>query len=504
MTGILITSPVAAPRAIERLAALAARAEGLMAVVDHPGVAEKLQIALAAAEANLDVIIDIDPGIARTGVASAEAAVALAKIIAASPNLEYRGVQFYCGSQQHIESYADRRAAIVERTAYLQSVIAALADAGFAPAIVTGSGTGTHRIDLDLGVFTELQAGSYVFMDKQYLDCDLTGEGGDPPFEVSLSVDARVVSANHSGLVTIDAGYKSLSTDGGVAVVQRGAPETAFFAFMGDEHAALIAPDIGDAARPGRSGQPDRAALRPDGESLRQLSCGSGRYADRHLAGQRARPGAMIAAARAPLAKRPPQQDRAHLTRGRLLDVAGELLAEVGIERISTNMIAARAGLTPPALYRYFGDKYAVLEALGRRLMERQNAVLEAWLARHAPGGIAAMADHIGDLLTQNAAVTRAEPGAVWILRALHASPQLVHVRLESHRHVTDRLTDACAPYLAGIDREKLWSRLRLAVELGFAADEMLYEEDRISADAALADVAAMLRFAMLDLTESA
>lgn len=196
----------------------------------------------------------------------------------------------------------------------------------------------------------------------------------------------------------------------------------------------------------------------------------------------------------------PPRQDRAHLTRARLLDVAGELLAEVGIERISTNMIAARAGLTPPALYRYFSDKYAVLEALGRRLMERQNAVLEAWLARHAPAGIAAMADHIGDLLAENAAVTRAEPGAVWILRALHASPRLVHVRLESHRHVTDRLADACAAHLAAPDRQPLWSRLRLAVELGFAADEMLYEEDRVARAAVLADVAAMLRFALLDL----
>jgi D-serine deaminase-like pyridoxal phosphate-dependent protein len=129
-------------------------------------------------------------------------------------------------------------------------VIAALADAGFAPDIVTGSGTGTHRIDLDLGVFTELQAGSYVFMDKQYNDCDLTGDGG-APFETALGVDARVVSANHSGLVTIDAGFKSLSTDGGVAVVRRGAPETAFFAFMGDEHAALIAPGIGEQLAPG-------------------------------------------------------------------------------------------------------------------------------------------------------------------------------------------------------------------------------------------------------------
>ncbi len=250
VTGILITSPVAAPAAIERLAKLAVTDDGLMAVVDHPGVAARIDAALAAAEARLDVIIDIDPGIARTGVASPEAAVTLAKTIAAAPSLEYRGVQFYCGSQQHIESYADRRAAIVERTAYLQEVIAALADAGFSPSIVTGSGTGTHRIDLDLGVFTELQAGSYVFMDKQYLDCDIA-DGAAPPFEVSLSVDARVVSANHTGLVTIDAGYKSLSTDGGVAVVQRGAPETAFFAFMGDEHAALIAPEIGTQLAPG-------------------------------------------------------------------------------------------------------------------------------------------------------------------------------------------------------------------------------------------------------------
>ena len=200
-------------------------------------------------------------------------------------------------------------------------------------------------------------------------------------------------------------------------------------------------------------------------------------------------------------ARHPPKQDRARQTQGRLLDVAGALLAEVGIERISTNMIAARAGLTPPALYRYFGDKYAVIEALGRRLMERQNAVLERWIARHAPAGIAGMADHIGDLLTENAAVTRAEPGAVWILRALHASPQLVHVRLESHRHVTDRLTDACAPQLPGSDRKILWSRLRIAVELGFAADEMLYEEDRVSAETILAQVAATLRSALLDLT---
>ena len=248
--GLLITSPVAAPAAIERLAALAGRSPGLMAVVDHPDVAQTINRALAAADTMLDVIIDIDPGIRRTGVASAEHAVALARLIATAPQLRYRGVQFYCGAQQHIASFADRRAAIEERTRYLQDVIASLTAEGFAPEIITGSGTGTHRIDLSLGVFTELQAGSYVFMDTQYLDCDLA-DGPSSPFETALGVDARVVSANHSALVTIDAGFKSLSTDGGVAVVRRGAPPDACFVFMGDEHAVLIAPGIGVDLKPG-------------------------------------------------------------------------------------------------------------------------------------------------------------------------------------------------------------------------------------------------------------
>ncbi|MEG3089101.1 DSD1 family PLP-dependent enzyme [Sphingomonas sp. PB4P5] len=250
ISGLLITSPVAAPAAIVRLAALAGRSPGLMAAVDNPDVVARLQQALAEAGTSLDVVIDVDPGIRRTGVASPQAAVELAEAIGVADNITLRGVQYYCGIQQHVEDYAARHAAIVERTAYLRSVIDALTVAGFAPDIVTGSGTGTHHIDLELGLFTELQAGSYVFMDKQYLDCDLTG-GGVTPFEPSLAVDARVVSANHDGLVTIDAGFKSLSTDGGAAQVSAGAAAATMFMFMGDEHAALIAPGIGNALRPG-------------------------------------------------------------------------------------------------------------------------------------------------------------------------------------------------------------------------------------------------------------
>lgn len=242
ITGLHLTSPVVTAPAIARLAALAERSEGLKVVVDNPANAERLAHAIAPDAKPLDVIIDIDPGIRRTGVASADDAVALAQAMARHPTLRYRGVQFYCGSQQHIESYAERRAAIEDRTGYLRTLIDALAQAGFAPDIVTGSGTGTHRIDLDLGVFTELQVGSYVFMDRQYNDCDLTGTG-DAPFETSLFIDARVISANGAGIATIDAGFKAMATDGGPPVIVDGAGGDAKFIFMGDEHGAVIGPD---------------------------------------------------------------------------------------------------------------------------------------------------------------------------------------------------------------------------------------------------------------------
>lgn len=189
-----------------------------------------------------------------------------------------------------------------------------------------------------------------------------------------------------------------------------------------------------------------------------------------------------------------PRQGRAVATRERLLDVAGSLLGEVGVERISTNLICARAGMTPPALYRYFKDKYAVLEALGQRLMDRQNAVLFDWLDRHAPGGLESLATGLESLLRATADVTASEPGAIWILRALRAVPQLAHVRIASHRLVTDRMAAVYAPLLSDMAPEVLWRRLRLGVELGFATDEMLNEETLTPRDDLLRDAAAVLR----------
>lgn len=239
INAILITSPVVTPQAITRLAALHERIGDLRVVADNSENVAALAAAMKDASRPLPVVVDIDPGIRRTGVSSAEAAVTLAKQIAAAPSLRFAGVQFYCGAQQHIEKYEERRAAIEERTAYLSSVVAALEAAGLKPEVVTGGGTGTHHIDAALGVLTEWQTGSYVFMDKQYVDCDLTG--GAAPFENALFIDAHVISANAPGMGTLDAGFKALSTDGGSPQIADGAPKDAAFFFMGDEHSALIA-----------------------------------------------------------------------------------------------------------------------------------------------------------------------------------------------------------------------------------------------------------------------
>lgn len=235
---ILITSPVVSEPAIKRLVQLNARMADLEVAVDNPDNARALAAAVESGK-RLKVLIDVDPGIRRTGVASAEAAVALAQVIGALPALELIGVQYYCGRQQHIENYAERRTDIIDRTDYLRGVIAALTEAGFAPGIISGGGTGTHRIDVELGLLNELQTGSYIFMDRQYNDCDISGEG-TPGFATSLLIDARVVSANTPGLGTIDAGFKAMATDGGPPTVLSGAPAGAAFHFMGDEHGLVL------------------------------------------------------------------------------------------------------------------------------------------------------------------------------------------------------------------------------------------------------------------------
>jgi D-serine deaminase-like pyridoxal phosphate-dependent protein len=236
---ILITSPVVSRPAIDRLIELNNSLVRVSVVVDHPENAAALAAAVTGLP--LNVLVDIDPGMHRTGVASAEAALELVRCIRGHARLRYRGVQMYCGVEQHIASFADREAVLRERMRYLQSVIALLSSHQAAPEIITGAGTGTHRIDAALGLLTEWQVGSYIFMDRQYAECDLTGDRS-APFEYALFVEARVVSCNTPGMATIDAGFKALATDGGPPAIVSGAPPGTVYRFMGDEHGAIVDP----------------------------------------------------------------------------------------------------------------------------------------------------------------------------------------------------------------------------------------------------------------------
>jgi len=235
---ILLTSPTASSDKFGRIGALVAREIDMAVVADHPSALPGLAEALPPGR-QLRVLIDIDPGAGRTGVATPADAVALARAVAADARLIYGGIQFYCGSEQHIAALAARRDAIAICNAKLAETIAALTAAGLAPPVVTGGGTGTHAIDAEAGLLTELQCGSYVFMDQDYGACEL---GGAAPFEQALTLHATVVSANHPGFVTLDAGTKAIATDAGEPRALGDTFADTVYRFKGDEFGRLDLP----------------------------------------------------------------------------------------------------------------------------------------------------------------------------------------------------------------------------------------------------------------------
>jgi AcrR family transcriptional regulator len=188
-----------------------------------------------------------------------------------------------------------------------------------------------------------------------------------------------------------------------------------------------------------------------------------------------------------------PAQKRAAETYELLLDAAAKTLAELGIERLSTNLVAERAGVTPPALYRYFPNKYALLSELGKRLMQRQNECIGRWISPEVlAGGATALEAALAGLLLDTYNVTREAEGGVWIMRALRAVPALQEVRLGSHAEVTAAQVRLLAKALPGVKRSELVLVNRIVVELIYAAVEMLFDE-KLDAKAVARIVAGML-----------
>jgi 3-hydroxy-D-aspartate aldolase len=227
-------------------AALLAGGADVTVVADHPANVAALDAAAATAGRRLPVIVDFDVGQHRTGTASEPDAVALAQRIAASAHLVYAGLQAYYGHLQQIPATADREAAAAAQQARVRSLRQALAAAGLPPAIITGGGTGTAFADLPAKVFTELQPGSYLFLDSCYGAIPLAADGG-APFRPSLFVQASIVSVNQPGLAVCNAGLKSFATDSGKPRPVSGTPSGATYRFMGDEHGGIELPAGADA-----------------------------------------------------------------------------------------------------------------------------------------------------------------------------------------------------------------------------------------------------------------
>ena len=238
VAAILVTSPIAGAAQAERAARLAQDVADFRIVIDHPDGAAELG---AAAQGPIQVLIDVDPGMGRTGVHDAAQAVEVARAIAAQSNLKLLGVQCYGGHWQHMEGANARAAAVADGMAYLSSVIAALRQAGANIQVVTGGGTGTFEADAAQGVLTEVQPGSFAFMDREYRDALKADPDG--AFEQALAIAATVISANHPKWVTVDAGLKAFATDGPAPIALTPKFEGSTYRFFGDEHGLLMRPE---------------------------------------------------------------------------------------------------------------------------------------------------------------------------------------------------------------------------------------------------------------------
>jgi 3-hydroxy-D-aspartate aldolase len=206
--GILLTSPLADPLKIARLAAT-----GAMAVVDH---VQQVEWYASAASRPMDLLIDLDVGDHRTGAGSPAQALEIACAIGRSANLRLRGLQAYSVSGSHGADRAERKHISQAAFQTAAAVRDLLANEGFSTEILTGGSTGTWDVDLELPDVTELQVGSYVMMDLAYRRIGID-------FERAMTILATVVSANHESFVTVDAGFKAFSTDRGYG------PEPAHF-----------------------------------------------------------------------------------------------------------------------------------------------------------------------------------------------------------------------------------------------------------------------------------
>lgn len=249
---IYISNEVIAPAKLQRLAQAVRDlpTKFSIAVDSLSGVlllGSALHTAGVEAHASLDVFVEIDVGQGRCGVTPGAPAVALVQAIAAHPVLRFAGLQAYHGGAQHRRTAAERAEAMAASTRAVQATREALQANGFHAPLITGAGTGTFSLEASSGVWGELQAGSYLFMDADYAGNEATPLA--PVFEHALFVKSQVMSRQASHAVC-DAGHKSHAIDSGLPKVWF--PPGLNYSSGGDEHGVLRAdaghplPELGE------------------------------------------------------------------------------------------------------------------------------------------------------------------------------------------------------------------------------------------------------------------
>jgi D-serine deaminase-like pyridoxal phosphate-dependent protein len=210
---VLVTSPVVTKDKIDRVIALAKKSSGVAIVVDQEQNVRDYGDAAAAAGIRLTVLVDLNVGTDRTGITMGKPAVELAEAIGKVPSLRFGGLQAYAGHLQHQRGFAYRRHNSLAAMGRAAEVRYALEKDGIEVPVLTGGGTGTYNIDSEVEAVTDMQVGSYLFMDVNYRN--IGGESGSvyEDFRPSLLVLATAISQPAKGRITIDAGYKAFATD---------------------------------------------------------------------------------------------------------------------------------------------------------------------------------------------------------------------------------------------------------------------------------------------------
>ena len=206
---ILIANQIVEPGKVVRLASLANKCR-LTVCVDNESNIAAISRAAQLAGSTVHCLIEFDIGMERCGVTDKAQVLALAQYIQKQPNLVFDGIQAYAGHISHVESLEDRKIATDKNAAKVREVLALLKENGIAAEIVSGGSTGTAQIKAMEGLYTELQAGSYLFMDATYRLLNTA-------FQNSLYVLSTVVSVR-DGLAVLDSGVKTCGVDQGMPV----------------------------------------------------------------------------------------------------------------------------------------------------------------------------------------------------------------------------------------------------------------------------------------------